>query len=231
MKDRQFHYTYSTVGFKRGIADLHRFSGYLFLCSLVFATAVTVFIITRTFSVSTIEVVEQPLPVVILVENIPEIEHRVTGPAPPVPFPEPAIPLELGEIVPDDVMIEAPERPGPSDVVPDVPAGSYTSGGTGPDEGTYDVSAVEEPPRRVTNVVPEYPPLALRAGIEGTVIIKALVNVRGTVDSVTVVDGPEVFRNAASVAAATTNFSPARINNRPVACWVIMQYRFDTTNR
>ena len=66
----------------------------------------------------------------------------------------------------------------------------------------------------------------VRAGIGGTVTLKVLVNTEGTVDSVAVMDGPEMLVDAAMDAARVTTFTPARHLDRPVACWVLLPYRF-----
>ncbi len=80
------------------------------------------------------------------------------------------------------------------------------------------------------NIVPEYPDMAKRAGIEGTVTLKVLVNKTGVVDSVEVIDGPSVFRESAVEAGKATKFTPAKFNDRPVACWVIMPFKFQLDN-
>ncbi len=225
-------------GFKLPEYDIHRLSKYIFAGSLFLSAALTLFIVTRSWPLKPVDTVQPLPPVVMLVQSIPEIEDRVASPAPPAPSPV-EIPQERGEPVPDEVAIDESAEPVQDAIVPESATGP--SGGTeatasaisaGHDAGIgnqlYDVSAVEEPPRRLSNTVPDYPPIALRAGIEGTIVLKALVNVQGTVDSVEVMNGPEVFRNAAVEAANATSFSPARLDRNPVACWVIMQYRFNT---
>jgi len=56
-----------------------------------------------------------------------------------------------------------------------------------------------------------------------------LVNTTGVVDSVVVLDGPDIFHEAAIQAARSTPFKPARHNDRAVNCWVYMSYRFQMT--
>lgn len=209
--------------------DLHRLSNRIFAGSLLFSGVLTMIIITWTWQAELPKIIEKPPAVVMLVENVPIIENRTVTPAPPVPF-SAERPVERGEFIPDDVLVEESAAPAPVETA--VPSGSIVGvPGVQPaipgGPQIYESSAVEEPPRRQQNIIPEYPRLALRAGIEGTIVLKALVNTVGTVDSVVVMSGPEVFRESAVVAAEKTSFTPARMNRQPVFCWVVMQYRFN----
>ena len=96
--------------------------------------------------------------------------------------------------------------------------------GTG--EEVFEFSTIEEKPTKINSVTPEYPLIAKRGGIEGTVYVKVLVNKKGLVDSVEVTKGPKVFHKSAIEAARATRFIPAKLNKKPVSCWVIMPYRF-----
>lgn len=235
--------TMTRNGFKLPEADIHRLSKYIFAGSLFLSAALTLFIITRTWPLKPVDTMEPPLPVVMLVQTIPEIEDRVARPSPPAPSPA-ETPRERSEPVPVETVPDESPEPVQNAIASETPALEPSPGlaaGTetiasavpsGSEAGignqAYDASSVEEPPRRLSNIIPDYPPIALRAGIEGTIVLKALVNVQGAVDSVEVMNGPEVFRNAATGAAHATSFSPARLGGNPVACWVIMQYRFNT---
>ena len=165
-------------------------------------------------------------PVIIHLENIPETRQRVQLPAPPKPFITSGAPLEVDDILPDDVTIEDtkldvdafPEAP-PAVLLPD-------HGAADEEKEFFEFYEVEELPERLKNVVPEYPEMAERAGLQGTVTLKVLINKTGIVDSVVVIEGLEIFRKPAIKAAKATVFSPAKYNNRTVSCWVIMPFRF-----
>lgn len=166
-------------------------------------------------------------PVVILVQNIPETHQQKTETAPPKPFTAMGSPLEvLDSVTLDDIAVEEPKvnvnnaviAP-PAVFVPKIDSKEE-------EKGVYEYFEVEEIPQKVRNIVPEYPEMARRAGIEGTVTLKVLVNEKGAVDSVEVVDGPPVFRKNSVQAAKSTVFKPAKYNDRAVACWVIMPFRF-----
>ena len=79
----------------------------------------------------------------------------------------------------------------------------------------------------MNTVVPEYPQIAKDSHVQGTVYVKVLVNETGVVDSVEVVKGPVVFHKSSLKAAKAIKFKPAKINDRPVSCWVIIPFKFE----
>jgi TonB family protein len=218
---------FSAIGFKQPSADLRRISRNIFPVSLAVSLALTAFIITRSFTYEKAEKTETPPPVVLLVENIPQTINRVvTQSAPSTPYRTAAEPVPVDDILPDEVTIED-TRLDPS-AVPDIPVMAGIAGDAVREEENrvFESFAVEEPPERTSSVVPEYPSIAARAGIGGTVTLKVLVNATGAIDSIAVLDGPDILRAAAVDAARATTFKPARHNNRAVSCWVILPFRF-----
>jgi protein TonB len=216
----------SIVGFKVPGVDLHRKSPKIFFMSLFASSAIVAIVIHIPFveEAHLEEKVERP-PVIIHLENIPETRHAVKP-----SFPKLAIPLEIAdEMIPDDITIESTEldlgaetTSTPPDVfVPDTVVPVERE-----EEEIFEFFAVEERPERINTIVPEFPDLAKRAGIDGVVFLKVLVNKKGAVDSVTVIKGPPVFHNSSVEAAKKTKFTPAKQNDRPVNCWVIMRFRF-----
>jgi protein TonB len=164
--------------------------------------------------------------VIIHLENIPETHQTSSVPAPPKPFVPSAAPIEADELLPDNITIEDtkletnsyPEGP-PAVSLPQVEVAKTES-------EIYEYFEVEKVPERLENVIPEYPEVARKAGIYGTVTLKVLVTNSGAVDSVEVLDGASVFRKSAIEAAKATKFSPAMFNDKAVSCWVIMPYKF-----
>ena len=222
---------FSTVGFKNPSADLHKKSPGIFLLCFIFSILFTAIIIIVPIhnKYSSENKIEVP-PVIIHLKNIPETRHRVVLPAPSIPFNPSGAVVEVDDMLPDDVTIEDTilER----DAAPEVPSAILVpSVGAAMEENEiFEYFAVEEVPKRIENILPEYPPMAKRAGIEGTVTLKVLVNKTGVVDSVEVLNGPSVFQEPAVEAAKATKFTPAKFNDRPVACWVIMPYKFQLDN-
>jgi len=81
----------------------------------------------------------------------------------------------------------------------------------------------EEGPVQIKTVTPEYPPIAQRAGVEGAVWVKALVDKEGKVRDVIIVKDSGAnagFEEAAIDAAKQTVWKPAIANGQPIALWV-----------
>ncbi len=88
-------------------------------------------------------------------------------------------------------------------------------------------------PTFVVVVKPDYPPLALRAGLEGTVWVQALVDEKGIVSKVVIIkeSGARVGFEEASVEAANKcRFSPALKDGRAIKIWVTFPFEFKLSN-
>ena len=86
---------------------------------------------------------------------------------------------------------------------------------------------VEEQPVLVEMKPPDYPSLAREAGIEGTVIVRALVGKDGRVKDVILGKGVNaVLDEKALEAARGYVFKPAIQNKNPVAVWVAIPFHF-----
>lgn len=90
----------------------------------------------------------------------------------------------------------------------------------------------EKEPQIVKKVEPKYPDLAMRAGLEGKVIVKIWVDKEGKVKQVVVLKSDaEIFNDPAVEAAKQFVFTPAYMNNGPVAVWVSFPFRFKLTDK
>jgi protein TonB len=90
-----------------------------------------------------------------------------------------------------------------------------------------DFVAVEKEPVIVKRVEPKYPEFAMRAGLEGRVFVKIWVDKEGKVKQVVVLKSDlEIFNEPAVEAAKQFVFTPAYMNNGPVAVWVSVPFRF-----
>lgn len=86
---------------------------------------------------------------------------------------------------------------------------------------------VEKQPEMVHAVTPEYPEIAKRAGITGKVYVKVLVDKEGRPKKTAIVKSDsELFNQAAIDAAMKSAFSPALQNQRPIAVWITLPYKF-----
>jgi protein TonB len=97
-------------------------------------------------------------------------------------------------------------------------------------EGEPDINAfipVEKEPQPVKRVVPPYPEIAKRAGVEGKVFVKALVDKEGKVKKAVVIKSDaEIFNQVALDAVYQWVFTPAIMNNGPVTVWVVVPLNF-----
>ena len=217
----------SIVGFKIKSADLRHKSPKIFIASLALSALMTAVLINITFTLNPPDLIKtERRPFVINMEKIPETRPAARSAAPPRPFVDTGTPIEIDDdIMPDEIIIEETLP----DLAPSAESSEFSLSAPGADAGgdqAADFESVEEPPRRLYEVTPEYPKIAERTGLMGSVTLKALVGVEGTVDSVVVMEGPKIFIDTAIDAARRTRFIPAKINGVPVASWVYMPFRF-----
>jgi TonB family protein len=85
----------------------------------------------------------------------------------------------------------------------------------------------DKEPTVVNKVQPRYPELALKAGVEGEVLLKVWVNESGDVVKTSVLKSDDkIFEEAAAVAARQWKFSPATKDGKPIAVFVSIPFRF-----
>ena len=80
-------------------------------------------------------------------------------------------------------------------------------------------SAIASPP-------PIYPSTARMEGVEGEVVLQALISEKGTVESVSVVSGPGPLQNAAVEALRHWRFKPYLVEGHPVAVRTFVDFHF-----
>ncbi len=87
---------------------------------------------------------------------------------------------------------------------------------------------VEEKPKPIYIPKPPYPERARQAGIEGQVVVKALLDIDGSVMEVEILksSGNEALDEAALSAARMAKFTPARQRENPVRVWVSIPFNF-----
>jgi periplasmic protein TonB len=91
---------------------------------------------------------------------------------------------------------------------------------------------VEVKPQPINIPVPTYPDMARTAGIEGTAVVEALVDVDGSVADARILkpSGNASLDQAAVDAAMRSKFSPARQRDKAVRVWVSIPFRFTLQN-
>lgn len=93
----------------------------------------------------------------------------------------------------------------------------------------YEFWKVEVKPQLLKQyyVEPEYPDFARKAGIEGQVLLKLLVNEEGRVVDITVVKSLHELLDVAAIKAVSQwRYSPAKQRDQPVKVWVVQPVRF-----
>ncbi len=99
---------------------------------------------------------------------------------------------------------------------------------TGPDIEIVPYYKVEVKPKPVYQQKPRYPDLARRAGIEGQAVVKALVDIDGSVMDVQILksSGNQMLDEAALAAARQWKFSPAKQRDKFVRVYVSIPVNF-----
>lgn len=91
-----------------------------------------------------------------------------------------------------------------------------------PDDHVY----VEELPEAISKVACDEPAAARDQGMEGTVVVRALVDTTGAIAEVTVVKSVPLLDATAIACAKQWRFKPALSNNVRVARWVAIPIKF-----
>jgi protein TonB len=165
----------------------------------------------------------------------PSLENRITLPVPIIGSRTPVsigipVPIPDTEIDPNATIATQDEmnQPIPGSDIGDPDGAIYV-----PDQTVITEEAppafvpVEKQPKAVSAVTPTYPEMAQRAGIEGTVHVNMWVTKEGIVRQAIVVKSSNaIFDEAAIEAALRWTFTPAIMNNGPVAVWVTVPFRF-----
>lgn len=103
---------------------------------------------------------------------------------------------------------------------------------TGPDIEIVPYYKVEVKPKPVHSPAPRYPDLARRAGIEGQTVVKALVDIDGTIMDVQILksSGNQMLDEAALATARQWRFTPAKQRDKFVRVWVSIPVNFRLVN-
>ena len=159
---------------------------------------------------------EKTVDVEIQAEVIPPTQ-QIKKPPPPA---RPKIPVESeDEDIPEDLTLDE-EQFEFDTVQEDLPPPPEEEEPVGP------FYALSEKPVEVKRVNPVYPELAKKAGIEGTVVVKALVNTKGDVEQVEVIKSHPLLDDAAIAAAKQFKFKPGKQRDKFVKVWMSIPFNF-----
>jgi TonB family protein len=83
-----------------------------------------------------------------------------------------------------------------------------------------------QPPRKITDVKPVYPPDALQARVQGVAIIEIVIDETGKVAEAIVLRSPPLLGPAADAAVRQWEFAPTLLNGNPVPVIMIATVQF-----
>ena len=112
----------------------------------------------------------------------------------------------------------------PDGAPPLPPAAAAATRNGEPDPNAY--TATDEAAEPVYTVRADYPDIARQAGVEGTVVVQALVGTDGRVRDTRVVRSIPMLNGAALEAVRQWRFKPAATSGKPVAAWVSVPIAF-----
>lgn len=171
-----------------------------------------------------VQEVVPPQPDDIVEEKPPEEQPQQETPTPPQPQAQTEAPAPFSPIGTGGT---APEGTGEGSGTAQEGSGSGEAQGIPPASDAIEAPAV--PPSVTAARAPEYPYSAQRKGIEGTVVVRFLLNKDGGVDDVDVAEssGNDALDRAALDAAEGFSFSPGLDGyGRPVRCYAYQPFSF-----
>jgi TonB family protein len=104
------------------------------------------------------------------------------------------------------------------------PAAAEAAPRSEPDPNAYVATAERAEP--IYTARPEYPDIARQAGVEGTVVVQAMVSVDGRVRDTRILRSIPMLNGAAIAAVQQWRFKPAATSAGPVATWVSLPITF-----
>ncbi len=149
--------------------------------------------------------------------DIPQTE-QFNRPPPPA---RPSIPIASeDEDIPDELTIDETEIDfsQPLDDSPPPPPEEA--------EPIVEFYALSEKPEVIKKIEPAYPELARKAGIEGMVVVKVLIDTKGKVEKVEIVKSHPMLDDAAIAAAKQFLFKPGKQRDRFVRVWMTIPFTF-----
>lgn len=161
----------------------------------------------------------------------PDFQSRQPEMSPPSPPELPEMDMDMPELDLGRVQVRKPQKPQTEKPQPEqAPVSSADKASEANSRQTeFSLSEVDAHPRVVHKVPPSYPFRAKRRGVEGTVEVRFLVDKKGRVSQVSLIQAePEgVFEESALKAVRKWRFEPGKKDGQPVATWVQVPIRFE----
>lgn len=156
----------------------------------------------------------------------PRVVTHADGLVPPIEVPTvlpPEDTIDMGSLVGDPNGVEGGV---PNGVVGTIVADQTSAPPKAPAVAAVRIGGVVHEPKKVVHVAPLYPDLALRAGIEGVVIVEATIDEHGRVRDAKVLRGVPVLDAAALDAVRQWVYTPTLLDGVPTPVIMTVTVRF-----
>jgi protein TonB len=163
--------------------------------------------------------------------KIVPVEARAAAAPTSVPMPTQSTRFEAPPVIPDHILTgpdEAPPRdfskvgggmgnglPAGLGMSSDAPARVVTVASPPHSDKPTRISAGVTAGMLMAPIRPVYPQIARAAGVQGAVVVEAIISKAGVIESLHVVSGPEMLRDAAIEAIRDARYQPYRLNGEP----------------
>lgn len=167
-------------------------------------------------------------PTPLLTVRQPPAENAPPSAPPALPASQTATPAALQSYT--AAAKAAPATAAPSVSVPPAPAatgsGVSSKESTGPSKGVTPPAGLTSPAVAISRVTPQYPQIARKWKVAGTVMVVAQVDSQGRVSKASAVGGPDMLRQSAVDAVMQWRFKPAVLNGANVSAEVSVSVVF-----
>jgi periplasmic protein TonB len=204
------------------------------------AVVLTVFLFSPWTSAVELPVIAPPLPERFIETVAPP---PPAAPPPSTPAPVPAKDTGAPIVAPPDIIPESPEPPrvtieGGISHGPGVASGQpLLSGLSGADPiptppppplppTPIRPGGIIREPRKILHVAPLYPDIARQSRVQGTVVLEAILDTSGRVESVRVLGSHPLLDDAAVRAVRQWRYTPTELNGVPVPVLMTITVRF-----
>ena len=135
---------------------------------------------------------------------VEHVQGTLTRPMGVEPGPEPMVTgIHMGSAIPGGAIVG---------IGPGGPSVSVVRAAT---TGPVKVSSGVSSGMLLTPIQPVYPAIAKAAGIQGTVVMEAVISKAGRIESLRTVSGPQMLRAAALDAVQAARYQPYKLNGEP----------------
>ncbi len=198
----------------------HKLTYGIYLRVGMFSSLITVIMMFSFIPYAEPQPYELKRDIITMIENIDQVIEKYDEP-PPVDRPKVAIEA------PSDITENAVETIAATDLIEDIICINPKQ----PDIEIVHYYKVEVKPQPINIPKPVYPAIAIKAGIEGQTVIKALVDIDGSIMEAQILksSGNQMLDQAALDAAMKAKFTPARQRDKAVRVWVSIPIKFVLT--